>query len=287
MPIAIPPKDNHATSKAAFASVPAVERAAAVLGYLHKTFDPSACTVTRIALALELHKSSCSNILRTLEAANLVEYDQYSKAYSLGVQLIGLGATAAKRRDVLQVGARPIEALVRETGLSCVTFMQLPNKNFLIIGGVYSPHEIKVTVDIGQQFPPETPTLARIAMSQMSEAEVDAFIGVYGLPKFSPKTKVSRVEIFRELELVRSQGYSISRGEYHAGNTAIGAPIFNAHDDVCRGICLVGFSSQIDEKNLPVLGQKLRDTANVITQAIGGQEKIRPRAIGSHSGQQE
>jgi DNA-binding IclR family transcriptional regulator len=255
-----------------------VERAAAVLSYLQENFEPSACTVTRIAGALDLHKSSCSNILRTLEAATLVEYDPHSKAYTLGAQLIGLGATAARRRNILQVGVRPIEALVRESGLSCVTFMQLPNKVFLIIAGVYSPNDIKVTVDVGQHFPPGTPAMARIAMSRMTAAEVDAYVADHGLPKFAPKTKVARAEIRAELAQVRLQGYSISRGEYHAGNTAISAPIFTVQDDICRGICLVGFNSQVAEKDLPALGEKVRDTANVITHAIGGQEKIRPRA---------
>ncbi len=279
MPIASLSGKIQVESKVLAASVPAVERAAAVLGYLQENFDPSACTVTRIAKALDLHKSSCSNILRTLEAATLVEYDRNSKAYTLGARLIGLGATAARRRDILQVGARPIEALVRETGLSCVTFTQLPNKDFLIIAGAYSPNDIKVTVDVGQYFPPGAPAMARLAMSRMSAEEVDAYVANYGLPKFTPRTKVERAEILQELAQIREQGYSISRGEYHAGNTAISALIFSAHDDVCRGICLVGFSSQVDEKDLPVLGEKVRDTANVITHAIGGREKIRPRGI--------
>ena len=274
MSTAASPENVGMESKVLPATVPAVERAVAILGYLQKVFDPSACTLTQIAKALDLHKSSCSNILRTLEAATLIEYDPRSKSYSLGTQLIGLGATAAKRRDILQVGLRPIEALVQQTGLSCLTFTQLPNKYFLVIAGVYSPNEIKVTIDVGQLFPPATPGLVRLALSQMSLQEVDAYLLEYGLPKFAPQTKTNRAEILKELEKVRTLGYSVTRGEYHAGNTAISAPIYSASDDICRGICLVGFSSQIDEKDFPVLGEKLRDTANVITHAIGGQEKI-------------
>jgi DNA-binding IclR family transcriptional regulator len=156
----------------------------------------------------------------------------------------------------------------------------LPNKALLIIAGTDSPGDIKVTIDIGQHFPPGTPAMARIAMSRMSAEEVDAYVAGYGMSKFAPKTKVKRAEILRELARVGRRGCSISRGECQPGNTAITAPIFTAQDDVCRGLCLIGFSSQIDEKDLAMPGEKVRDTANAITHAIGGREKIKRRATG-------
>lgn len=254
--------------------VPAVERAAAILSYLQAHADATACTVTQIAKALGLHKSSCSNILRTLEAATIVEYDPQSKAYMLGAALIGLGATATRRRDILQIGQRPIENLVRQTGLSCVTFAQLPDESFLIIAGTDSDKEIKVTIDVGQYFAPGTPALARIVMAGMAREEIDAYITRHCRHPFTPTTKTDRSGIHQEIESIRTLGYAVSQGEYYAGNPAIVAPVFTAQDDVCRGICLIGFSSQMNEDELPALGEKVRDTAHTITKAVGGQIKF-------------
>jgi DNA-binding IclR family transcriptional regulator len=259
--------------------VPAVERAAAVLRYLQENSDPSACTVTRIAKALAIHKSTCSYILRTLEAATLVEYDPPSKAYMLGAALIGLGATATRRRDILMVGLRPIETLVRETGLSCVTFTQLPNRSFLIIAKTDSSQDIKVTIDVGQYFAPGTPALARIAMACMDREEVDAYIADYCQSQFTPATKSDRAEIFREVAQIQTLGYAVSQSEYFAGNTVVAAPIFTMQDEVCRGICLIGFTSQMKERTLPGLGEKVKSTAQAITQAVGGHSRLkRPAA---------
>lgn len=254
--------------------VPAVERAAAILNYLQAYTDAAACTVTKIATALGLHKSNCSNILRTLESATLVEYDPNSKAYMLGAALIGLGATATRRRDILQMGQRPIENLVRQTGLSCVTFAQLPDKSFLIIAGCDSDKEIKVTIDVGQYFAAGTPALARIVMATMAPDEIDAYITQYCQPQFTALTKTERTTIYQEIEQIRTHGYAISQGEYYAGNTAVVAPIFTAQDNVCRGICLIGFTSQMNKDELPLLGAQVRDTAQIITQAVGGHNKL-------------
>jgi len=254
--------------------VPAVERAAAILRYLQDNASPALCTVSRIAAAIGLHKSTCSYTLRTLELATLVEYDQNTKAYSLGAGLIGLGAAASRRRDILAIGLRPVESLVQKTELTCVTFTQLPNKSFLIIAKTDSPREIKVTIDVGQYFAPGTPALARIAMTSMESSELNDYIEAYCQPKFTPVTKTDRTVILDEIEQTRRNGYAISQSEYHSGYTVAVAPVFSPQDSVCRGICLIGFSSQIKEDDLPILGAQVRATAQVITQGLGGQDQL-------------
>lgn len=250
--------------------VPAVERAAAVLDHLRDTSDPAERTVTRVARILGLHKSSCSNILRTLEAAGYVEYEPNTKSYILGPELIGLGAAATRQRDVVQIGARHLELLVRSTGFTCCMFTQLPNRAFLIVAKVDSPKEIKITVDVGQHFPPAAPAMARIAMAWMSGPHLDGYLASSGIARYTAMTKVDYAEILEELRLTRERGYAVSRGEYYPGNTAISAPVFSPGDNVCRGITLLGFTSEISERDIAVFGEKVRDAAHAITLAIGG-----------------
>jgi DNA-binding IclR family transcriptional regulator len=270
MPTKTSASQQESAEKPAVSLVPAVERAAAILRYLQETSDASQCTVTKIAKAIDVHKSSCSYILRTLEFATLVEYDPATKAYSLGAALIGLGAAATRRRDLIMIGLRPIEALVRDTGLTCLTFTQLPNKSFIIIARADSAREIKVTIDIGQYFAPGTPALARIAMASMNPSEREDYMAIHCQQKFTTTTNMDRSAVLEEIEFIRNHGYAVSIGEYYAGNTVIVAPVFTPQDAVCRGICLIGFSSQIKSADLPTLGEAVRATAQTITQGLGG-----------------
>ncbi len=266
-------RKRQANPKAAATLVPAVERATTILGYLQDNADPALGTVTRIAAAIGVHKSTCSYILRALELATLVEYDANTKAYSLGAGLIGLGATATRRRDISMIGLRPIEALVRQTELACVTFTQVPNKSFLIIAKTDSPKEIKVTIDIGQYFDPGTPALARIAMASMSGRELNNYIDTYCRHKFTAATKTERAVIVQEIEQTRKNGYTVSQDEYHPGLTAVVAPVFAPQNNICRGICLIGSSSLIKTADLPILGAQVRATAQAITHGLGGQKE--------------
>lgn len=252
------------------ALVPAVERAIGVLRYLQDNLDPAACTVSQVARVLGLHKSSCSNILRTLETAGFVEYDANSKSYRLGPDLIGLGASAAKHRDFLQVAMPHLEWLVRQTGFTCVAFEQLPDGQFVIVAKVDSPKDIKVTIDVGQHFPPAAPAMARIALAWKEEAEIEAYFARWGLPSYTPSTTTDRSQVRAELALIRQQGYALSLGEYYTANIAISAPVFSPRHQLARGICLVAFSSEITEAERSLVGQRVQAAAEAITRAIGG-----------------
>jgi DNA-binding IclR family transcriptional regulator len=256
-------------------AVPSVERAVALLRYLEENAEASACTVSQLARALGLHKSTCSNILRTLDAAGFVEYDPSSKSYRLGPELIGLGVKAGARREFPATGMPQIEALVRQTGVTCVAFEQLPNAEFVIVGKIDSPKDIKVTIDVGQHFPPAAPVFARVALAWSDAAEAEAYFARWGLPRYTGTTKIDLSEIQQELSRVRAQGYCLSRGEYYAANTAIAAPVFSARDVVPRGLCLVAFNSEVTDAEAVRLGERVSQAANTITQVLGGRAPFR------------
>ncbi len=96
----------------------------------------------------------------------------------------------------------------------------------------------------------------------------------YCQQKFTATTNMDRATMLEQVEFIRNHGYAVSIGEYYAGNTVIVAPVFTPQDTVCRGICLIGFSSQIKSTDLPTLGEKVRATAQAITQGLGGAPRL-------------
>lgn len=264
------PSDKNGTEAAPQVSVPAVERAVAILHFIETVSDPGDATVSNIARQLDLNKSTCSNILRTLSAMGFVEYNTSSKAYGLGVALIGLGTKASQRRQFPSVGIPHMEGLVRQTGFTCVAFEQLPNAEFVIVAKVESPRDIKVTIDVGQHFPPAAPVFARIVLAWGSSADAEAHVARWGLPSYTQSTIADRQRFFDELGRIRSEGVAVARGEYYLANTAIAAPVFSARQEVSRGICLIAFSSEISDAEVPAFSEKLRTASRAISAAIGG-----------------
>jgi DNA-binding IclR family transcriptional regulator len=249
--------------------VPAVERAIEVLKRLGSETDPAARTVTGVATALGIHKSSCSNILWTLEAAGLVEYAATSRSFQLGAELISLGAAASKNRDFVRAAEGPMRRLVQATGMTCVAFEQIASDEFVIVSKVESAREIKVTIDIGQHFHPATPGLARLVAAFEEPVAAARYLERWKARIFTPTTKTDAAEVGAEVERVREQGYAISRGEYYAGNTAVAAPVFSADDRTFRGLCLIAFNEEVAGSPLRGVGEAARAAADEISRSLG------------------
>jgi DNA-binding IclR family transcriptional regulator len=251
-------------------TVPAVERAVAILRHLQANADPRGGTVTRIAEALGLHKSNCSNILWTLQAAGFVDYVERSRTFELGAELISLGASAARDRDFVRAAAGPMQALVQSVGMTCVAFEQRPNDEFVIVGKAESPREIKVTIDVGQHFHPATPALAWLVVAFADRVRARDYQARWAGRAFTPMTRTDPAEWAGQVRLARDRGYGVSVGEYYAGNTAVAAPVFSGSDTTFRGLCLVEFNEEAAKTSLDAVGRALLAAAETITHTLGG-----------------
>ncbi|SLN74016.1 IclR family transcriptional regulator [Oceanibacterium hippocampi] len=254
--------------------VPAVGRAVDILRYLETDLDRSDASLSAIAKAVAINKSTCSGILKTLVATGFADYDDDRRTYRLGPSLIGLGARAALNRDLVEISKKHIGSFVRETGLTCVVFEWMPNDEYLVTAALESPRAIKVTIDVGQRFPPQAPVMMRAILAWQTQKVVNQFFTRYGTPHFTTATLTRREDIEAAMEDVRRLGYAISREEYYAANTAIAAPILAADRQVRAGLCAVGFSSQMLHDEAPSLGRRLRAVADDISVDLGGQSLV-------------
>ncbi len=71
--------------------------------------------VTEIARKVDLHKSSVSRMLATLEKAGYVEREEGTGRYRLGLGVIGLAGPLLANLDVRRVALPELEGLTRRT----------------------------------------------------------------------------------------------------------------------------------------------------------------------------
>ena len=72
--------------------------------------------VTEIAEKVGLHKSSVSRILATLEQERVVERDEASRRYRLGLGLIAVAGPLLAELDVRRVALEDLQELAERTG---------------------------------------------------------------------------------------------------------------------------------------------------------------------------
>ncbi|MBI4277280.1 MAG: FAD binding domain-containing protein [Armatimonadetes bacterium] len=95
--------------------VPAVARAIRILRYLARHGDRGA-TLAQIHRALDLNKSTCHNILKTLQRYGFLEFMPPSRRYRLGHALVELGRLSRYVRPHPSVGVRLSPRKMRHRG---------------------------------------------------------------------------------------------------------------------------------------------------------------------------
>ena len=92
-------------------AVRSVDRAASLLIALGETQGEAG--VTELARRLGLHKSTASRLLATLQKRGLVEQDDDSGKYRLGLAVVRLGGHAERSLDLRAIAMTELESLAR------------------------------------------------------------------------------------------------------------------------------------------------------------------------------
>jgi len=86
--------------------------------------------------------------------------------------------------------------------------------------------------------------------------------------KRTPKTISTQAKLASELEHVHEQGYAVDDEENSLGARCLGAPIFDANEQVIGALGVSGTITQVDETKLPKIAEALKETARKISREL-------------------
>src|SRR5512140_2604695 len=186
-------------------AVRSVDRAAALLLALGDF--PTEAGVTELARKLGLHKSTASRLLATLQRRGLVEQDEESGKYRLGLIVIRLAERAEKTL------ARPeLERLARSTR-ETVGLAVLDGDRCLTVVQVDGPNMVACPDWTGRTTPLHCVASGKVLLATMPERDVMR-LAKKGLPSSSERTITTLEGLLEELARVRRRGFATAFSEW-------------------------------------------------------------------------
>ncbi len=247
-------------------AVRSVDRAAALLLALGECRGEAG--VTELARRLGLHKSTASRLLATLQKRGLVEQDDESGKYRLGVVVIRLAEHAERTLDLRGIALPELERLARltheTTGLGI-----LDGDSLLAVAQVDGPNLIAVGDWTGRATPPHCVASGKVLLASLAEREVLRIVR-RGLASYTERTIVELEPLLEELARVRRRGFATAIGEYDAGLNAVAAPVRDARGKVIAAVDVWGPAFRVTPGRLPELAVQARDAAAAISVRLGG-----------------
>lgn len=247
-------------------AVRSVDRAAALLLALGDSHGEAG--VTELARRLGLHKSTASRLLATLEKRGLVEQDEETGKYRLGLVVIRLAERAERTLDLRSIAMAELERLARAThettGIGVIDGDQM-----LTVAQADGPNLIAVADWTGRCVPLHSVAAGKVLLASLPEREVLRFVR-RGLTRFTEQTITELEPLLEELARIRRRGYATAFGEFDQGLNAVAAPVHDARGSVVAAVDVWGPAFRVTPRRVPELVQQVREAAAAVSVRLGG-----------------
>ncbi|NBO52028.1 MAG: IclR family transcriptional regulator [bacterium] len=248
------------------AAVRSVDRAAALLVCLADA-DGSA-SVTDLSHSLDLHKSTVSRLLSTLERRGLVEQDRESGHFRLGVGIIRLAQSAERTLDLRTIALPEMEALAKTTHETVSLEVFDGVGAAVAICQIDGPNLTPMPDITGRPVAMHAIASGKVLLASLPERTVLA-IARRGLVRYTPRTITDPRALLEELATIRKRGYAVAIGEWDERITAAAVPICDARGSVIATVVVWGASARVTPGTLPSLVTAARDAAQLISTKLG------------------
>lgn len=246
-------------------AVRSVDRAAALLLALGECSGEAG--VTELARRLGLHKSTASRLLATLEKRGLVEQDEESGKYRLGLAVIRLAGHAESTLDLRSIAMPELDRLARATrettGLGVMA-----GDAMLTVAQADGPNLVAMGDWTGRGAPLHSVAAGKVLMSAMPERDVLRLVR-RGLDRFTDRTITQLEPLLEELARVRRRGYATAFGEYESSLNAVAAPVHDARGQVIAALDVWGPAYRVTPRRVPELAQATREAAAAVSVRLG------------------
>ncbi len=247
-------------------AVRSVDRAASLLLALGESRGEAG--VTELARRLGLHKSTASRLLATLEKRGLVEQDEESGKYRLGLIVIRLAERAERTLDLRAIAMPELDRLARATrettGLGI-----LDDDQMLTVAQADGPNLAAMGDWTGRTAPLHSVAAGKVLLAFLPEREIMHLVR-RGLDRCTERTITQLEPLLEDLARVRRRGYATAFGEYDRGLNAVATPVCDARGRVIAALDVWGPASRVTPLRIPELVGELREAAGAVSIRLGG-----------------
>ena len=221
--------------------------------------------VTEIAAEVGLHKSSISRILTTLEQERVVERDEETRKYRLGLGLIAIAGPLLANLDVRRVAYPVLQDLSAQTGESAVLNIWEGSES-VSIEQIASARLVKHTSALGSRYRTGLSATVQVFLSHQAQ-QVTCELRASG--QLQLPADLSDEDYLTRLEVARQRGYAVNYGETSEDEVGVAAPVFDHRGDVVACVMLAAPRYRITPEVLDELCSQCARAARQVSVRLG------------------
>jgi DNA-binding IclR family transcriptional regulator len=242
-----------------------VSKALEILDLLNRTQED--LSLTQIAEVIDLPKSSVFRYLATLERYNHIERDRETDRYQLGLKVLQLGATVARRQQPRHV-AHPIMWQLRETFGETVNLAVLRQDKVVYLEVLESASVVKMAARVGDEDFVHSTALGKAMLALMPDVQLKE-MQKWPLVHCTEYTITDWPSLQLELQEIRQRGFAIDERESNIEVRCVGAAIQDYRAEVVASISISGPENRLTTARAFEIGTELVKATSQISALLG------------------
>jgi len=224
-------------------------------------------SVPEIVERLHFSQSKTYRLIRALIHYGLLETQNGTGRYSLGIHILRLGLLAQQKFNTAVMALpfmRELSRLTKET----VLLTSVAGNKAICLERVESEEPIRYSLFTpGASVPLHAGASSKVLLAFLPEKEWESILGE-GLQRFTPQTITDKGILKTQLKGIRSRGYAFSDQEVDRDVRAVAAPILNLRGELIAGLSVAGPAYRINKKRVHSLGTLVVQYAEKIARQI-------------------
>lgn len=224
-------------------------------------------TLTDVARALGVSTSVCHRLLATLDHEQLVERDEATGRYRLGLRFVELARRAQRQHPISLSTINLMHELSRET--DDVILLMVENRGeALCVDRVEGRAPVIVAgSQIGSRLPLHCGGAPFAILAFSDDAFIDEVLS-RPLAKRTPRTTIDPTAVRQRIADTRARGFAIGDEDLFEYVVAVGAPIYGAGGQMLGAISVGGIKPRYDATRVLEVGAKLRAAAAALSASL-------------------
>lgn len=247
--------------------VQSVDRALQIIETLAE--DDEGYRLTDLAIRTGLSPSTVHRLLTTLENRRFVQFDREESKWHIGAQSFVVGSTFMHRRN-FAAQALPYLRKLRDRTRETANLAIVDDESIIVVSRIESREVMRSLTKVGGRVAMSVSGIGKAVLATYSDADVTAIIRRQGMPRLTEKSIVRPGELFRELQMVRRQGYAVDNEEARLGLRCVAAVIFNDCNEPLAAVSVSGMTDRLNDERVPEIGTIVRQVAAELTSELRG-----------------
>jgi len=230
--------------------------------------------ITELSLELNLPKSTVHRILKDLSRYSVVEKENDTSRYKIGLRILKYSNSLLRSLDLRQIAKPILKKVCNETQET--TFLTAwRNDQGICIDSISSSRSTSthLFVEIGREMPFHCTASSEVLLANQPIEDIKRIINKKQLLRYTPNTITEPKKLIIHLSDIKNKGFAVCNEELEEGIKAVAAPIKNINGKTIASITITGLAKRMSSSDSERFVKILTNSAQEISKRLGYKEE--------------